>query len=173
VEVRDLGIKEMPLEEKYERLSNQMIMVWAAVYAWHKKNGTIDEWTDFLAKAQAKTLPLSTGLGKAFFELAKTVTPGRTFKQVVNEALYDQQKWLPFSSLEVSYISDREAVFKVKNCPLIKAYSELSKKTGLDITPKYICENDLKFMPKVFKEFGVDLTSKIEENGCQTTIKLK
>jgi hypothetical protein len=173
MEVRDLEIKEMPLEEKYERLLNQMIMVWAAGYAWHKKNGTIDEWTDFLAKAQEKTLPLSTGLGKAFFESAKTVTPGRTFKQVVNEAVYDQQKWLPLSCLEVSYISDREAIFKVKNCPFIKAYSELSKKTGLDITPKYVCENDLKFMPKVFKEFGVDLTSKIEENGCQITVKLK
>jgi len=163
----------MPLEEKYERLFNQMLMVWAAGYAWHKKNGTIDEWLDFLAKVQEKTLPISTGLGKAFFGLAKAVAPGRTFKQVVNEAVYDQQKWLPFSCLEVSYISDREAILRVKNCPLIKEYSELSKKTGLDVTPKYICENDAKFGPKVFKEFPVELTGKIEENGCQTTIKLK
>jgi len=168
-----LGIKEMPLEEKYERLLNQMLIVWAAAYAWHKKNGTIDEWTDFLAKVQEKTLPLSTGLGQALFKLAATVTPGRIFKQLVNEAVYDEQKWLPFSCLEVSYISDREAIFKVKNCPLPKAYLELSKKTGLDITPKYICENDLRFIPKVFKMFGADLTSKIEENGCQTTIRLK
>ena len=168
-----MEIKEMPLEEKFERLLNQMLVVWASGYAWHKENGTMDEWLDFLAKVQKKTLPLSTGLGKAFFKLAKTVSPGRTFKQVVNEAVYDEQKWLPFSSLEVSYVSDREAILKIKNCPLIKAYAELLKKTGLNITPKYICENDLKFIPKAFKEFGVDLTSTIEENGCQTTIKLK
>ena len=163
----------MPLEEKYERLLDQMLLVWAASYTFNKEQGTMDKWLDYLAKAQKKVLPYTTGLGKALFKFMKKIAPGKTFNQVVNEAVYDEQKWLPLSSLELSWVSDREAVLKVKNCPLIRKYEELFKKTGLDITPKYVCENDLKFMPKVFRGYGVDPTTKIEENGCQITIRLK
>ena len=158
-----LEIKKMPLEERFERLSNQMLLVWASIYAWHKEHGTMDKWLDYLAMVQ-KSLLLAQASEQESIP---------TFKEMVTEAVYDQQKWLPFSSLEVSWVSDDEAVMKIKNCPLIEEYGELLMKAGLSITPKYICENDLKFMPKVFKEFGVDLTSTIEENGCQTTIKLK
>jgi hypothetical protein len=163
----------MSLGEKYERLLDQMQLVWDTSYAWHKEHGTMDEWLDYMAKAQKKMLPLSTGLGKAFFEFAKKVTPGRTFKQIINESVYDQQKWMPFSSLEASWVSDREAVLRIKNCPMIRKSEELLKKAGLNITAKYICENDQKLMRKVFEEFGVDLIGNIEENGCQFTAKLK
>ena len=168
-----MEIEKMPLEEKYERLLNQMTLVWAEAYDFNKKQGTTDEWLDYMTNMEKKLLPYTTGLGKVFFKFMKKVAPGKTFKQAVYKVLYDQQKWHRYSSLELSWISDREAIWKVKDCPFIKKYEELIKKTGFDITPKYICENDMKFMSKVFKEYGVDLTYKIEENGCQTRIKLK
>ena len=163
----------MPLEEKYERLLNQMTLVWAEAYDFNKKQGTTDEWLNYMANVEKKLLPFTTGLGKVFFRFIKKVAPGKTFKQAVAKVLYDQQKWHQYSNLELSWISDREAIWKVKDCPFIKRYEDLIKKAGFDITPKFICENDMKFMSKVFKEYGVDLTYKIEENGCQTRIKLK
>ena len=163
----------MPLEEKYERLLNQMTLVWAEVYDFNKKQGTTDKWLDYMTNVEKKLLPYTTGLGKVFFKLMKKVAPGKTFKQAVSKVLYDQQKWHQYSNLELSWISDREAIWKVKDCPFLKKYEELIDKTGFDITPKYICENDIKFMLNVFKEYGVDLKSKIEENGCQIKIKLK
>ena len=163
----------MPLEEKYERLLNQMTLVWAEAYDFNKKQGTTDEWLNYMANVEKKLLPYTTGLGKVFFKFMKKVAPGKTFKQAVGKVLYDQQKWHQYSNLELSWISDREAIWKVKDCPFLKKYEELIEKTGFDITPKYICENDIKFMLNVFKEYGVDLKSKLEENGCQIKIKLK
>ena len=168
-----MEIKEMSLEEKYERLLNEMQLTWVTCYAFHKEHGTMDKWLDYYANVQKNMLPFSTGLGKAFFKLVKTLAPGKTLKKMVNEAVYDQQKWLPFSNIELSWVSDHEAVIRMRNCPLIKVNEEIAKKAGLDIDPKFVCENDTKIFPKVFKEFGIDLTHEVEENGFRITVKLK
>jgi len=168
-----LEIKEMPLEEKYERLQDEMQLTWVTCYAFHKEHGTMDKWLDYYVKVQKNMLPFATGLGKAFFKFVKTLAPGRTFKRVVKQAVYNQQKWLPLSNIELSWVSDREAVIRMRNCPLIRRNEELAKKAGLDIDAKFVCENDTKVFPKVFKEFGIDLTHDVEENGCRITVKLK
>ena len=168
-----MEIDEMPLEEKYERLLNQMTLVWAEAYDFNKKQGTTDKWINYMADVEKKLLPYTTGLGKIFFKFIKKIAPGKTFKETVNKVLYDQQKWHNYSNLELSWISDREAIWKVKNCPFLNKYEELIQKTGFEISPKNICENDIKLMSNVFKEYGVELKSKIEESGCQIRIKLK
>jgi len=70
-------------------------------------------------------------------------------------------------------VSDREATVRIKNCPILRRQRDLVKKAGLDLDPRFICEIDSKINPEVAKEFGVDLTCKLEENGCINTAKLK
>ena len=49
---------------------------------------------------------------------------------------------------------------------------DIVKKTGLDIDPKYFCEKDIKYFAALFKEYGVDVTINLEENGCKFLAKL-
>lgn len=168
-----MGIKEMPLEEKYERLLREEQLLWVTCYAFHKEHGTMEEWLDYYAKVQKKMLPYSTGLGRAFFEFVKAVTPGRTFKQVVNELANDQQKWLPMANIELSWISDTEATMSIKNCPIMKINDEVAKKADLDIDSKFVCGKDTTIFPRIAKDFGMDMTHEITEDGCRVALKLK
>jgi len=83
------------------------------------------------------------------------------------------QVMVPLSNIEVTWVSDREAVMRTKNCPQLLRGRELAKKAGLDIDPKEICRNDSKIMPKMLEEFGMDMTMELEENGCVMRAKLK
>ena len=75
--------------------------------------------------------------------------------------------------MEITYVSDREAFVTTKNCPLLKRMGDLVEKTDLAVDPKFVCEYHTKFIPELLKEFGIDVTSKLEENGCIFTGKLK
>jgi hypothetical protein len=74
---------------------------------------------------------------------------------------------------EVTTDSDREVAGGIKNCVLLKRMREIVKRTGLEIDPKFICERDAKYFPKLFKEFGMDVAWTLEENGCKFSAKLK
>lgn len=75
--------------------------------------------------------------------------------------------------MEVTYVSDREAVMSNKNCPVLKRMRDLAEKTDLDVYPKFICEYHRKYLPELLREFGIDVTCKLEENGCIFKGKLK
>ena len=78
------------------------------------------------------------------------------------------------SDFEVTKVSDREVVIRTKNCATLKRTRDLVKKAGLDIDPKFICEEESRNFPELYKEFGVDITGwELEENGCVYTAKLK
>ena len=51
-----MGIKEMSLEEKYERLLRETQLIWVACCAFHKEHGTMEEWLDYYANAQKNLL---------------------------------------------------------------------------------------------------------------------
>jgi hypothetical protein len=168
----ELEIKVMTIEEKYERLLNQINWLWAEAYDFNKKQGTTDQWLDYLVNAEKKMLPYSTGLSKGFLKFIKTIAPGKTFKESISKFVYDQQKWHSHSNLELVWISDQEAIYRVNDCPLIKKYQQIIKKIGADITPKYICEHDMIFMKNLAKEFGISLTPELMEKGCQVRARL-
>jgi len=42
-EVKDLAIKEMPLEEKYEKIRDAYLLNTATLYALHKQLGIVDK----------------------------------------------------------------------------------------------------------------------------------
>jgi hypothetical protein len=166
-----LDIKEMPIDERYDRLLDDYLLDAVTDYAVLKELGGVDKQLDLSVKMTKKTLPKI--LGSPVFKLLKVLAPGRTFKQLSSTWLYNAQTWHPLSTIEVTNVSDREVAGGVKNCVLLKRMRDIVKKTDLEIDPKFLCEKDAKYFPKLFKEFGIDMTWKLEENGCRFTAKLK
>jgi len=170
MEVRNLEIKEMPLQEKYDRLLDAHLLAVATGYALHKKLGVVDKCNDFSVKVQKNMLPSVLGIG---LKMLKAIAPGKVFKQVANQYVYTEQTFLPLSNIEFTWVSDREATMRVKNCPILRRVGGIVKKAGLDLDPRFLCEMDAKILPEVAKEFGLALTFELEENGCKTKAKLK
>ena len=168
--MRTLEIKEMPLEEKYEMLFDRYALAIATSCAFHKELGVMDKSDDFSVKVMKKMLPSFAGL---VFKVVKAITPGKAFKKAVDQYLYAIQAVNPRSNIELTWVSDREVVFRVKNCLVLKKVRDMVKKAGLDMDPKFLCEGDRKNSIEILKEFGIDLTMELEENGCRGTAKLK
>ena len=70
-------------------------------------------------------------------------------------------------------LADREANVTNKNCPILKRMRNVVEKTDLDVDPKFICEYHTKYLPALLEEFGIEVSCKLEENGCVMTGKLK
>ena len=157
-----MEIKEMPLEEKYERLLRETQLIWVTCYAFHKEHETMEKWLDYYAKAQKNMLIAGMSEQESI----------PTFEETVNEVAYDQQKWLPMANVELTWISDTEATISIKNCPLMKINDEMAKKTGLDIDSKFVCGKDTTIFPRIVKEFGMDMNHEVTEDGCQLTLKI-
>jgi hypothetical protein len=165
-----LEIKEMPPEEKFDRLLDDYLLSIITAYALHKELGVVDKCLDLSIKVNKKMLPRFLG---PVFKLLKVLSSGRTFKQVINQSMYMFQEIEPLSNLELSWVSDREAVLRVKNCKRLRRTGELVKKIGLNVDPKELCEIECQNLKGISEEFGMDVTWEFEENGCRITAKLK
>ncbi len=165
--------QEMPYQEKYNQLFDIYISETAANYALHEKQGTRNEWLDITLEVMGSGMPKFMS---AITSLMRTLAPGRTFKQIANQMVYMQQITQPLSNIEVSWISDHEVVMEYKNCEILKRTREIVKKAGLDITPRFFCEMDqYRHVSPLhpMQKFGIDLSCKLEQNGCTWTFKLK
>lgn len=165
-----MEIKEMPIEEKYNRLLDEYLLGIAMGHVLHKELGVCDKANDLWVKAHKKMYPSYLDIA---FKVLKAITPGKVFKQAANSLIYHNQAFVPLSNAEVNWVSDREVVVKTKNCVILKRMKDLVKKADLDVDPNFICEDDSKILPELAKEFGVDLSVELEQNGCITTAKLK
>jgi len=165
-----LAIKEMPLEEKYDRLLDAYCLNMATFHSLHKELGAVDKCIDWSVKVQKKMFPSFVGVA---FKALKAISPGKAFSQVSDQYVYTIQRFIPLSNIELTKVSDREVTVRIKNCPVLGRMRDIVKKAGLDLDPKFICELDPKINREVAKEFGVDLTCKLEENGCINTAKLR
>ena len=170
LEERDLATKEMPVEEKHDKLLDQFILSELMNYALHKEMGSLDKRNAMMLKVWKRMLPSFLGIG---LKVMKTVAPGKTFKKMLDGFVSLSQVMVPLSNIEVTRVSDREALVRTKNCPHLIRGRELAKKAGLDIDPKEICRNDSKTMPEMLEQFGIAATMKLEENGCVIRAKLK
>ena len=165
-----MEIKEMPIEEKYNKLIdmfNSNILLNQSIF---KELGAEDKFFESYLEFQKKMMP--SFLGGAF-KVMKTISPGRAFKQATDQFANMMQIMVPLSNIELTRVSEREATLRVKNCPHLKKMRDLVKKTGLDLDPRFMCEIDAKTNPKISKEFGIDMTVELEEDGCRYTAKLK
>lgn len=169
-----MSVKEMPIEEKYDKLFDMYILQLAKNYAFNKEMGTMDKWVDYSLKVDRKMMP--SFIGPALFKLMKTLAPGKTFKQAINKMMYEAQTLSPLSNLELSWISGREVVIRIKNCEELRRSREMVKKAGLKTDPRFYCEwEKSSFMSPEHpsKMFGMDISMDLEENGCKMTVKLK
>jgi hypothetical protein len=169
-EVKNLAIKEMPLEEKYEKIRDAYLLDRATLFALHKKLGIVDKCIESLVKTQKNMVP---SLPAATYKLLKAVAPGKAFNELMDQQIYEMQVDMPLSNIEVNRVSGREVTMRIKGCPILKRTRELIKKAGLDIAPKELCEIEPKVMSGMAKDFGVDVSWRSEENGCFWTVKLK
>ena len=165
-----MSFKEMPVEEKYAKLLDQYILSELMNFALQREMGTLDKRNAMMLKVYKNMLPSLLGVG---LTVMKTFAPGTTFKKMVDGFVSFSQMMIPLSNIEVTWISDREAVVRTKNCPQLLRGRELAKKAGLDIDPKEICRNDSKTMPGMLEQFGIVAAMELEENGCVIRAKLK
>jgi len=77
------------------------------------------------------------------------------------------------SNTELVSLSDREAVIKTKNSVTLKKYRDILKKTGIKLDLKEYWELSSEAGKEMFKDFGFDMASHIEEENTITIIKLK
>lgn len=164
-----MKIKEMPLEEKYDKLLDGYWLNVIGSYALVKELGAVDKALDLSMKAAAKMFPTRVGIA---YDLLKTIAPGTAFNQLVDNYAYSLQMTLSPQDIELNKISDREATLRINNCPILKRMRSLIKKTGLDIDPKAYCEIESKITQGAAKEYGIDMLTKLRENGCILTAKL-
>lgn len=161
-------VKEMPLEERYVALLDSYILEAAASYAFHKEQGTLNKWLDY-------TVTSFRGHMGPMVEKMKTLTPGEPFKQAINLLTNMQQAMQPLSEIEVSWVSDSEAVMRFKNCEILRRSRELVKKACLNIDPQFFCKMDWyrhSHPNHPLQEIGIDTTCELEENGCKWTFRL-
>ena len=171
--MKDLKIKEMSLEEKYDKLYEQYVLTDAIAIAFVKEKGLTDEYLKYSMKVAKKMMPSVLGYA---FNVIKKLSPGRAFKMFVEGFLKDDQVTEPLSNTEIVSLSDREVVIKTKNSLVLKKYRDIMKKTGLvlDLKEMYEWFNDPG--KEVFEDLGFDVivdTSRIEENEITYTVKLK
>ena len=75
-------------------------------------------------------------------------------------------------NVKLTWISNSEATISIKNCPLIKINDEMAKKTCLNTESKFVCEKDTTIFPRVVRDFGMEMTHEVAEDGCQLILKL-
>ena len=162
--------KEMSLEEKYNKLYDQYILTDVIAMAFVKEKGLIDEYLGYSMKVYKKMMP--SLLGSAF-KLIKMLAPGRAFKRFVEDLMREGQVMEPLSNIEIVSLSDQEAVFKYKDSVMLKKYKDIMKKTGLklDLNKYWALFNESG--KDMIKDFGFDMTSRIEGDSAITVIKLK
>ena len=172
-EMRDLEIKEMSLEEKYDKLYDQYVLTDVIAIAFVKEKGLTDEYLEYSMKAAKKMMPSVLGYA---FKVIKRLSSGRAFKMFVEGFLKDDQVTEPLSNTEIVSLSDQEVVIKTKNSVVLKKYRDIMKKTDLELDLKemYGWFNDPG--KEMFKDLGFDVTvdtSHIEEDKVTYIIKLK
>ena len=107
-----MEIKEMSLEEKYDKLYDQYILTDVIAWAFAKEIGVTDKYLDYQMKVYKKMMPFWMG---SAFKLIKKLAPGRAFKMFVEGFVKDGA----MEPMEMS-LSDREAVITTKNSVMLK-----------------------------------------------------
>ena len=165
-----MEIKETSIEEKYNKLMDMFYSNYIIDHALFKELGAEDKFLNSYLEFQKKMMPSFLG---GVFKVMKTISPGRAFKQATDQFVNMMQIMVPLSNIELTRVSDREATLRVRNCPHLKKMKDVVKKSGLDIDPRFMCEMDAKTSPELSKEYGIDMTVELEEDGCRFTAKLK
>jgi len=153
----------MSLEEKYDNLLDSFILTMATDFALFEELGEVDRYLDLHVKVRKRMLP--SLLGSAL-KLFKMISPRRALNRVIQQYAYSQQMYLPKKNIELEWVSDRQVVCRIRDCPNLQRLRDIVKNAGLDIDPRFHCTIELKVLMALAKEFGIEGNTEIEEDGC-------
>ena len=171
------NIKDMPIEEKWDRLHDFFTLDHAISYQTHKRLGTVQEWVDDTVEAYGKMMgrfmgPLAALMGRT----AARLTPNVVLKQAINAVLYSDQMMHGPGEYEVSEPKDGEMTVRFKNCLRLKKQGEIVKRCDLGFDPREICEVEkmhLTHPNHPTTKMGIVPTEITwEEGGCVWTFKV-
>jgi hypothetical protein len=171
------SIKEMSVEEKWDRVHDFFTMDHAISYHTHKRLGTVDEWVADTVDAYGNMIgrffgPMAEVMSKAAFKVA----PNKVLKKVMDAVLNNDQMMHGPGEYEVSDAKNGEMTVRFKNCLRLKKQNEVVKKCNLPFEGREICEVEkmhLTHPNHPTTKMGVvptDITW--EETGCVWTFKV-
>jgi hypothetical protein len=172
------NIKEMSVEEKWDRLHDFFTMDHAISYRTHKRMGTVQQWVDDTVEAYGEMMgrfmgPLAGLMGKA----AARLTPNMVLKQAINAVLYSDQMMHGPGEYLVSEPSDGQITIRFVNCLRLKKQREIVKRCGLDFDAREICEVErmhLTHPDHPTSKMGIiPIEITWEETGCVWTFKVR
>lgn len=173
-EITVKDIKEMPLEEKYDRVCDYFTLDHAISCATHKELGTIDKYVDATVEAYRKMMPRFMGPLARFMGM---LAPNMSLRQALNHVVYAEQQMHDLSEFEITQPSEGEVCIRFKNCDRLRRQREIVKKAGINIDPRYVCEVEKleHFHPRhPMRESGITpVAAEWEETGCKWTFKQK
>jgi hypothetical protein len=167
--MRNVDIREMSLQEKYDQLLESFLLTMATDYALFEELEVVDRYLDMHVMVRKKMLPSLLGTA---FKVFKTISPKKAIEQVVKQYAYSQQMYLPKKHIEIQWMSERDVVGRIKNCPHLSRLRDIVKKADLKIDPRFHCVIEAKVLQELAREFGLDVNVEIEKNGCKFTGKL-
>jgi hypothetical protein len=184
-EVRDMAhlptpnkpdIKEMPIEEKWDRVHDFFTMDHAISYYTHKRLGTVKEWVSDTVDAYSAMMGRFMGpLASLMGGVAMKIAPNMVLKQAINAVLFSDQMMHGPGEYEVSEAKDGAITVRFKNCLRLKKQNEIVKKCNLPFEGREICEVEkmhLTHPNHPTTKMGIvptDITW--EEGGCVWTFK--
>jgi len=167
-------IKEMPIEEKWDRLHDFFTMDHAVSYKTHKRLGTVKEWVDDTVEAYGYMGPRFIGPMNEFIGKLDKLDPNVILKEAINRVLYSDQMMHDPSEYEVSEPEDGEITIRFKNCNRLKKQREIVEKANLGFDPREICEVEKMHLTHPSRTQWVAPTEiKWEETGCVWTFKVQ
>jgi len=174
IEMRPPDIKEMSLEEKYDRALDFFEMDHMISYYTHKRLGTVKEWVDDMAEAFNRAVPRFLG---PLFETLVKVAPNLALKKCFDAVFNLDQQHHDISEFEYSEPKDGEIVVRFKDCARLKRHKKWIKELGYDFDDREICELEKMHMthpnhPGCRMGF-IPIEVEWEEGGCVWTYRKK
>lgn len=167
-------IKEMPIEEKWDRVHDFFTMDHMISYKTHKRMGTVQEWADAYGKMMGRLMgPLAEMMGKAATRLA----PNLVLKQAITNVLHNDQMMHGPGEYEVSDVRGGEITVRFRNCLRLKKQKEVVEQCAFDFDAREICEVEKMHLthPRApAARMGVVPTDiSWEEGGCVWTFRVQ
>lgn len=173
MEMKKPDIKEMPIEEKWDRLHDFFTMDHAISYKAHKRLGTVQEWVDDTVEAYRYMGPRFLGPMARF---VGRLAPNKSLKEAIKRVLYNDQMMHGPGEYEVSEPKDGEITVRFKNCLRLKKQREIVKTANLGFDGREICEIEkmhLTHPRHLTTEMGcIPTVIEWEETGCVWTFKM-
>ena len=174
IEMRPPDIKEMSLEEKYDRALDFFEMDHMISYYTHKRLGTVKEWVDDMAEAFNRAVPRFLG---PLFETLVKVAPNLALKKCFDAVFNLDQQHHDISEFEYSEPKDGEIVVRFKDCARLKRHKKWIKQLGYDFDDREICEVERMIFshpnhPGCRMGF-IPIEVEWEEGGCVWTYRKK